>query len=73
MDPVYVVDCVCSFMYNESPIRIFELVYDRSYDDNDAYIKEKVRQMQNDFFTWYGGLDKEHAERLVKSAIDRGR
>lgn len=73
MNNVDVLDKVSSFMYNETPARIFSLVYDKPWDSTDSYVRNKISHMQHDFVRWYGTLDQEHRERLVKCAIDRSR
>lgn len=73
MNNTDILDKVASFMYNETPARIFSLVYDKPWDHNDTYQRIKISDMQHDFFGWYGTLDQDHRDRLVKCAIDRSR
>lgn len=70
MSNIDIVDKVVRFMYNESPSKIFDLVY--GVDHVEHYKKEKMAYMKS-FIHWWGSLDDDHRARLVQVAIDRDR
>jgi hypothetical protein len=60
-----VVDRVVKFMYNRSPIEIFEAVYGSGH--HESYVEEKLHAMKN-LVHWWGSLDNEHQHVLVQKA-----
>ena len=67
---VEVVDAVIRIMYNESPLKIFECVYQKTFDTDPQYAHEKMRAM-GDLTAWWGQLDYDHRERLLTLAVRR--
>lgn len=70
MNNTELVDKVVQLMYNESPYKVFDLVYGEEH--HISYKSEKINSMK-DFIRFWGSLDSDHKERLVKVAIDRSR
>jgi hypothetical protein len=66
---VEIVDAVVRFMYNESPMNIFEIVYGPDHDDR--YRQEKLPLIRSHFIYWWGTLDEDHREILMKAALNR--
>ena len=64
---VDVVDCIVKYLYNVRKDEIFAAVYGRHHDE--GYAMEKMRLMNN-LSQFWGELDIEHRERLVKAAND---
>lgn len=72
MTEVEAVDAFVKFLYNESPHKIYMLVYGRN-SVGGSYAAEKIREMQRDPLRWWGSLDSEHQQRLMDAAIQRSR
>lgn len=67
-DPIQVVDAVIKYMYNVSPVKIFEAVYGENHDP--YYKAEKFAAMKN-LVRWWGELDNTSQANLVNAARKR--
>jgi len=66
--PTQIVDALIKYLYNVSPIKVFEAVYGTG--QHPTYRDEKLDAMKN-LIRWWGQLDNEHQARLVNLALER--
>ncbi len=68
--PIQIVDAVIKYMYNVSPVKVFEDVYGEC--DDPYYKAEKITAMKS-LVRWWSQLDSERQNNLVNAALTRCR